>query len=42
MICDHNEKLASHGKKKNEKFVTLIFYFFSADSLGELLCCIIL
>jgi len=28
MICDHNEKLASHGKKKNENFVTLIFFIF--------------
>jgi len=34
MIYDHNEKLASHDKKKNENFVTLIFFIFDADSLG--------
>ena len=34
MICDHNEKLASGDRKKNEKFVTLIFLFFDAESLG--------
>jgi hypothetical protein len=28
MICDHNEKLASHDRKKNENFVMLIFLFF--------------
>jgi len=34
MICDHNEKLASHDQKKNENFVTLIFLFFGAEPLG--------
>ena len=34
MICDHNEKLASHDQKKIKNFVTLIFLFFDADSLG--------
>ena len=34
MICEHNEKLASRDKKKNENFVTLIFLFFGAESLG--------
>ena len=37
MICDHNEKLASRGKKKNEKIVTLIFYYFSRIYLGVFL-----
>jgi hypothetical protein len=27
MICEHNEKLASHDRKKIKKIVTLIFYF---------------
>jgi hypothetical protein len=35
MICEHNEKLASGDEKKNEKFVTLNFLFFGAESLGE-------
>jgi hypothetical protein len=39
MICDHNEKLASHDKKNIFKFVTLIFLFFDAESLGILFCC---
>ena len=34
MICEHNEKLASRDRKKIKKFVTLIFLFFYADSLG--------
>ena len=35
MFCDHNEKLASGDRKNNEKFVTLIFLFFDAESLGD-------
>ena len=35
MICDHNEKLASDDQKKIKKFVTIIFLFFGADSLGD-------
>jgi hypothetical protein len=35
MICDHNEKLASHDQKNNKKFVTINFYFLIAESLGE-------
>jgi hypothetical protein len=27
MFCEHNEKLASHGRKKIKNFVMLIFYF---------------
>jgi hypothetical protein len=34
MICEHNEKLASHDRKKIKKFVMLIFFIFDADSLG--------
>jgi hypothetical protein len=26
-VCEHNEKLASRGQKKNENFVTLFFLF---------------
>jgi len=35
MICEHNEKLASHDQKNIFKFVMLIFLFFAADSLGD-------
>ena len=35
MFCDHNEKLASHDRKKIKNFVMLIFLFFGADSLGD-------
>ena len=35
MICEHNEKLASHDQKKIKKFVTLKFLFLGADSLGD-------
>ena len=38
MFCEHNEKLASGDKKKNENFVTLIFLFLDAESLGDFLC----
>jgi len=41
MICDHNEKLASHARKKIKNFVTLKFLFFDADSLGDFFCFII-
>jgi hypothetical protein len=34
MFCEHNEKLASRGRKKIKKSVTLIFYFFDAESLA--------
>jgi hypothetical protein len=34
MFCEHNEKLASHDQKKIKNFVTLIFLFLGADSLG--------
>jgi hypothetical protein len=34
-ICEHNEKLASHARKKIKNFVMLIFLFFGADSLGD-------
>jgi len=27
IICEHNEKLASHDEKKIKNFVMLIFYF---------------
>jgi hypothetical protein len=35
MICEHNEKLASHDQKNIFNFVMLIFLFFGADSLGD-------
>jgi hypothetical protein len=35
MICDHNEKLASRDQKNIFKFVTIIFFIFGADSLGD-------
>jgi len=35
MICEHNEKLASHDQKNIFNFVMLIFFIFSADSLGD-------
>jgi hypothetical protein len=35
MICEHNEKLASHDQKKNENFVTIKFLFFGAEPLGD-------
>jgi hypothetical protein len=38
MICEHNEKLASHDQKKIKNFVTINFLFFIADSLGDFLC----
>jgi hypothetical protein len=38
MICDHNEKLASRDQKNIFKFVTLIFLFFGAESLGIFFC----
>jgi hypothetical protein len=28
MICEHNEKLASHDRKKIKNFVMLIFFIF--------------
>ena len=34
MICEHNEKLASHDQKNIFNFVMLIFFIFNADSLG--------
>jgi hypothetical protein len=38
MFCEHNEKLASHGRKNIFKFVMLIFFIFNADSLGIFFC----
>jgi hypothetical protein len=38
MICDHNEKLASHDRKKIKNFVMLIFLFFGAEPLGIFFC----
>jgi hypothetical protein len=38
MICEHNEKLASHDQKNIFNFVMLIFFIFNADSLGVFLC----
>jgi hypothetical protein len=35
MFCEHNEKLASHARKKIKKIVMLIFLFLKADSLGD-------
>jgi len=34
IICEHNEKLASHHKKNNFDFLTIKFFIFGADSLG--------
>jgi hypothetical protein len=34
MFCEHNEKLASQRKKKNEKNETIKFFIFGAESLG--------
>jgi hypothetical protein len=42
MFCEHNEKLASRRKKKNENFVMLIFLFLDAEALGVFLCRLII
>jgi len=36
IICEHNEKLASHDKKNIFHFVSIIFfYFLAAEDLGD-------
>ena len=37
-VCEHNEKLASHDRKKIYNFVTIKFLFLGADSLGDFFC----
>ena len=38
MICEHNEKLASHDQKKIKKFVTLIFFIFCRGFFRRFFC----